>query len=314
MLKFILRRVLLIFPILLAVSIIVFILLHCGKGDPAVSYLRLSQIPPTDEAVALAREQLGLNKPLIAQYLDWLAKAVKLDFGLSYVTRRPVLPEILYYLPSTLQLAGASLLITIGASLPLGIWAALRRNCLPDHITRAISFFGVSIPNFWLGFVFIYVFAIRFHWLPAMGKGGISHLLMPAVTLAFMSLAINIRLIRSSILENLNARSVTFARARGLREWSVIGVHVLKNSFIPLMTSVGMHIGELLGGAVVVESVFSWPGVGRFAVSSIYNRDFPVMQCFILFMVVIFVACNLVVDVCYAWIDPRIRFGNEVKP
>jgi nickel transport system permease protein len=314
MLKFILRRVLLILPILLAVSVIVFILLHCGKGDPALSYLRLSQIPPTDEAITRAREQLGLNKPLITQYFDWLVRAVRLDFGLSYVTRRPVLPEILYYLPSTLLLAGTSLLITIGASVPLGMWAALKRDRLPDHVTRAISFFGVSIPNFWLGFVFIYVFAIRFHWLPAMGKGGVSHLLMPAVTLAIMSLAINIRLIRSSILENLNARSVTFARARGLRERSVIGVHVFKNSLIPMMTSVGMHIGELLGGAVVVESVFSWPGVGRFAVSSIYNRDYPVMQCFILFMVVIFVLCNLVVDVCYAWIDPRIRFGGEVKP
>lgn len=314
MLKFILRRVLLILPILLAVSVIVFILLHCGKGDPALSYLRLSQIPPTDEAIARAREQLGLNKPLITQYFDWLARAVRLDFGISYVTRRPVLPEILYYLPSTLLLAGASLLITIGASVPLGMWAALKRDRLPDHVTRALSFFGVSIPNFWLGFVFIYVFAIRFHWLPAMGKGGPSHLLMPAVTLAIMSLAINIRLIRSNILENLNARSVTFARARGLRERSVIGIHVFKNSLIPMMTSVGMHIGELLGGAVVVESVFSWPGVGRFAVSSIYNRDFPVMQCFILFMVVIFVVCNLVVDVCYAWIDPRIRFVGEVKP
>lgn len=313
MVKFILRRLLLLIPILLAVSLIVFILLHCGKGDPALSYLRLSQIPPTDEAVARAREQLGLNKPLVAQYLDWLGRAVRLDFGISYVTRRPVLPEILYYLPSTLLLAGASLLITLGASIPFGIWAALRRDRLPDHVTRAFSFFGVSIPNFWLGFVLIYIFAIRLHWMPAMGKGGLSHLVMPAMTLAIMSMAINIRLIRSSLLEHLNARSVSFARARGLKERSVIGIHVFKNALIPMLTSVGMHIGELLGGAVVVESVFSWPGVGRFAVGSIYNRDYPVMQCFILFMVVIFVVCNLVVDICYAWADPRIRFAGEER-
>jgi len=311
MLKFILRRLMLLVPILFIVSVLVFLVLRLGPNDPAMSYLRLSQIPPTDEALAAAREFLGLNKPLLTQYLDWIGRAARLDFGLSYVTRRPVLAEILYYLPSTLKLAGVSLLLTLIISIPLGMFAALHKDRWPDHLTRALSFFGVSMPNFWLGFLLMTIFAIWLRWLPPMGKGGFSHMIMPAFSLALMSMCINIRLIRASMLENLNTRSVLYARARGLRERTVIGVHVFKNSLIPVVTAVGMHVGELLGGAVVVESIFSWPGVGRFAVSSIYNRDYPVMQCFLLFMVMIFVICNLTVDICYALLDPRIRQGGE---
>jgi len=310
MLRFILRRLLLLAPLLLAVSILVFLILRLGPNDPAMSYLRLSQIPPTDESLAAAREFLGLNKPLLAQYLDWLGKAVRLDFGLSYVTRRPVLDDILYYLPATLKLAGVSLVLTLMVSVPLGMWAALNRDRWPDHATRALAFFGVSMPNFWLGFLLVLVFSIWLSVLPPLGRGTAAHMIMPAVSLALMSTAINIRLIRASMLENLSSRSVLYARARGLKERTVIGVHVFKNSLIPVVTAIGMHTGELLGGAVVVENIFAWPGVGRFAVSAIYNRDYPVMQCFILFMVVIFVVCNLLVDICYAWIDPRIRLAG----
>ncbi|WP_028579634.1 nickel ABC transporter permease subunit NikB [Desulfogranum japonicum] len=311
MLHFIFRRLLLLIPILFTVSVLVFLILRLGPNDPALSYLRLSQIPPTDEALATAREFLGLNKPLLVQYLDWAGRALRLDFGLSYVTHRPVLAEILYYLPATLELAGVSLLLTLLVSIPLGMWSALNKDCWPDHMTRAFAFFGVSMPNFWMGFLLVTVFSVWLHWLPPMGRGGISHLIMPAVSLALMSISINIRLIRASMLENLHTRSVLYARARGLRERTVIGVHVFKNSLIPVITAIGMHVGELLGGAVVVESIFSWPGVGRFAVSSIYNRDYPVMQCFLLLMVVIFVLCNLLVDICYAAIDPRIRLAGE---
>ena len=308
---FILRRLLLIIPLLFAVSVVIFLILRLGPNDPAMSYLRLSQIPPTDEAVATAREFLGLNKPLLLQYVEWLSRAARLDFGISYVTRRPVLAEILYYLPATLELAGLSLLLTLIISVPLGMWAALRKDRLPDHFTRFLSFFGVSMPNFWLAFLLVMVFSVWLHLLPPIGRGTPAHWIMPALSLALMSIAINIRLIRASMLENLDSRSVLYARARGLKERTVIGVHVMKNSMIPVVTAIGMHVGELLGGAVVVESIFSWPGVGRFAVSAIYNRDYPVMQCFILFMVVIFVVCNLLVDICYAWLDPRIRLGGK---
>jgi nickel transport system permease protein len=311
MLKFIIKRILILIPILLTVSIVVFVILRLGKGDPAMAYLRLSQIPPTQQALAEAREALGLNRPLPVQYLTWLGNAFRLDFGLSYVTHRPVLNDIFYYLPATLYLAGVSLIITILVSLPLGIMSAVYRERFPDHLTRAMAFVGVSTPSFWLGFLLVYVFSLKLGWLPPMGRGGPSHIVLPAMTLALMSMCINIRLIRASMLEQMSARFVLYARVRGVLDRWIIGCHVLKNSMIPVVTALGMHIGELLGGAVVVEIIFAWPGVGRYAVSAIYNRDYPVMQCFILIMTVIFVLCNLMVDILYAWIDPRIRFEGD---
>lgn len=310
MARFIAARIGLLIPILLAVSVIVFVMLRMGQGDPAMAYLRLSNIPPTAQALATARETLGLDRPYAEQYLDWLGKAVRGDFGISYVTRRPVLDELLYYLPATLYLAGVSLFLTLAGSLPLGIVAALKKDRLPDHLTRFFAYTGVSMPSFWLGFLLVYVFSVTLGWLPPMGKGGATHVIMPAFSLALMSLCINIRLIRTSMLENMDHRFVLYARARGLSERTVIGGHVLRNSLIPVVTAVGMHLGELLGGAVVVENVFAWPGVGRFAVSAIFNRDYPVLQCFLLMMTAIFVAVNLTVDIVYAVIDPRLRLGS----
>ncbi len=311
MLTFILRRVLLLIPLLLAVSILVFLILRLGENDPAMAYLRLSRIPPSDQALAAAREHLGLDRPWMIQYLSWLWRAVHLDFGLSYVTGTPVLERILYYLPNTLYLAGVSLLITITFSLPLGIFSALKKDRWFDHLSRAISFIGVSAPNFWLGFLLVFFFSVKLGWLPAMGTGTPLHIIMPAFALSLMSMCINTRLIRVSMLEQMNTRSVLYARVRGVLEKWVVGHHILKNSLIPVVTAIGMHIGELLGGAVVVEIIFAWPGVGGYAVSSIHNRDFPVMQCFILMMTMIFVFCNLATDILYAWLDPRIRYEGE---
>ncbi len=308
MLRYILRRILLLIPLLLAVSVIVFLILRLGENDPAMSYLRLSQIPPTDEALAAVREQLGLNRPLLVQYFDWLWKALHLDFGISYVTGAPVVERLLFYLPNTLYLGAVSLLLYLGLSLPLGMISALKKDRWPDQLTRVLAYTGVSTPAFWLGFLLVYVFAVKLGWLPALGMGGPAHVIMPAITLSLMSMCINTRLIRTSMLEQMNTRSVLYARIRGVLEKWVIGRHVMKNSMIPVVTAVGMHIGEMLGGAVVVEIIFAWPGVGRYAMSAIYNRDFPVMQCFILIMTVIFVVCNLVVDIMYAWLDPRIRY------
>ena len=311
MLRYILRRLALLPVILLAVSLVVFGILRLAPGDPAMSYLRLSQIPPTSENLALARETLGLNKPLAAQYAQWLNNAARLDFGRSYVTGRPVIDEILYYLPATMELAGASLCITLVLSAPLGVAAALRKDRAIDHMTRALAFAGVSIPNFWFGFLLVWLFSVQLGWLPPLGRGGLEHLVMPAVSLALMSLAVNTRLIRASMLETMHHRFILYARARGVPERVVVWRHMFVNALIPILTATGMHIGELLGGAVVVESVFSWPGVGRYAVSSIYNRDFPVLQCFMLVMTTIFVVCNLAVDIAYAVADPRMRLGGE---
>jgi nickel transport system permease protein len=185
---------------------------------------------------------------------------------------------------------------------------------LLDHATRLFAFVGVSTPSFWLGFLLVYLFAIRLGWLPPLGKGGLPHLVLPAATLALMSTAVNTRLIRASVLEHLSTRSVLYARARGVPERDVIGRHVLRNAMIPIVTAIGMHVGELLGGAVVVESIFAWPGVGRYAVSAIFNRDYPVLQCFTLLMTAIFVVCNLLVDVLYACLDPRLRLGGRTAP
>lgn len=311
MFRYIARRIGILIPILFLVSVLVFLMLRLAKGDPAMAYLRLSNIPPTAEALEEATRMLGLDLPLWEQYFRWAGRALRGDFGFSWVTGQPVLGEILYYLPATLKLTGMSLLLTLVFSIPLGVLAALRKDGWADHLTRAFAFMGVSMPSFWFAYILIFIFAVTLNVLPPMGMGGFAHIIMPATALALMSTAINIRFLRANMLENMHARSVLYARARGLSERRVIWGHVFRNSLVPVVTSIGMHLGELIGGAVVVEMVFAWPGVGRYAVMAIYNRDFPIMQCFLLVMTGIFVLCNLLVDILYAWIDPRIRLQGD---
>lgn len=311
MLAFTLRRLILLVPLLLAASLVIFLLLRLGPSDPAMDYLRLSRVPPTPQALEEARRMLGLDQPIATQYLDWLWRALHLDFGNSYATQRPVLPDLLYYLPATLQLAGVALVLTLGISFPLGMWAARYRDRFPDQAVRLLAFFGVSMPNFWLGFLLVLVFSVYLGWLPPMGMGGWTHIVMPAFAISLMSLCINARLLRASMLEVKGQRHVTYARLRGLSDLSVERSHVLRNALLPIITATGMHIGELIGGTLIIESIFGWPGVGRYAVSAIFNRDYPVIQCFTLLMVGIFVLCNLIVDIVYAWADPRIRLSAE---
>ncbi|MCZ7858911.1 MULTISPECIES: nickel ABC transporter permease subunit NikB [Agrobacterium] len=308
---FILRRVILLVPMLLGASLVIFLMLRLGPSDPAMDYLRLSKVPPTPQALADARQMLGLDRSIAVQYFDWLGKAVRGDFGVSYATQRPVLPDLLHFLPATLQLAGVALALTIGISVPLGVWAARYRERWPDQAVRFLAFLGVSMPNFWLGFLLVMVFSVHLGWLPPMGRGGIANIVMPAIAVSFMSLAINARLLRASMLEVAGQRHVRYARLRGLSEREVERSHILRNAWLPIITAMGMHIGELLGGTLVIESIFGWPGVGRYAVSAIMNRDYPVIQCFTLVMVTIFVVCNLIVDIIYAWADPRIRLSAE---
>lgn len=311
MMRFIFRRVLLLIPMLFGTSLFIFLILRLGPSDPALDYLRLSKIPPTPQAVESARELLGLDKPVMTQYFHWLSDALHLDFGISYATQKPVLPDLLYFLPATLQLAGLALALTIILSVPMGMLAARYREKWPDQLVRVIAFIGVSMPNFWLGFLLILLFSIHLGWLPPMGKGEAKHLVMPVIAISLMSLAINARLLRASMLEVAGQRHVRYARLRGLSEMTVERSHILRNAWLPVITAIGMHIGELLGGVLIIESIFSWPGVGRYAVSAIMNRDYPVIQCFTLLMVVIFVLCNLIVDIIYAIADPRIRLSAE---
>ncbi|MDQ0324903.1 nickel transport system permease protein [Rhodopseudomonas julia] len=308
---FILKRVLLLVPMLFGASLVIFLLLRLGPSDPAMDYLRLSKVPPTPQALEDARQMLGLDQPIFVQYFDWLNNALHLDFGVSFATQRPVLPDLLHYLPATLELAGVALALTLIVSIPLGVWAARYRERWPDQAVRLLAFVGVSMPNFWLGFLLVLLFSVNLGWLPSMGRGGISHLIMPAVAISFMSLAINARLLRASMLEVAGQRHVRYARLRGLSERKVERSHILRNAWLPIITAIGMHIGEMLGGTLIIESIFGWPGVGRYAVSAVLNRDYPVIQCFTLMMVVIFVVCNLIVDIVYAVADPRIRLSSE---
>jgi nickel transport system permease protein len=311
MLRFALRRLLALPLLLLLVSAVFFALLRLGRGDPALNYLRLSQVPATDAALALARHQLGLDRPLPLQYLDWLAGAVRLDLGTSWATQRPVLADILQAIPATLQLAGAAMAVVLLAGLPLGLLAALHRDRWPDHLTRALAFLGVSLPNFWLGFLLVLLFSVQLGWLPAMGRQGWASLVMPAIATGMVSLCVMLRLMRASVLGVLGDRHLVFARARGLPEHAVIGRHIVPNALIPPLTTLGLHLGEMLGGAMVVEMVFAWPGLGRYALLAISNRDYPALQGFVLSLTAVFVFCNLAVDLLYAWLDPRMRLGGR---
>ncbi|MFG6668419.1 nickel ABC transporter permease subunit NikB [Halomonas sp. HNIBRBA4712] len=308
---FILKRLMLLPLLLLAASILIFLLLRLGPSDPAMDYLRLSQVPPTPQALEHARALLGLDQPLLTQYVEWLSRALRLDFGVSYATQRPVFDDLMHFLPATLELAGVALALTLAVSIPLGRWAARHPHRGPDLLVRLIAFFGVSMPNFWLGFLLVLLFSVQLGWLPPMGRGSVAHLVLPAVAISLMSLCINARLLRASMLEVSGQRHVRYASLRGLDARRVERDHVFRNALLPIITATGMHVGELIGGTLIIESIFGWPGVGRYAVSAIFNRDYPVIQCFTLMMVTIFVVCNLIVDIVYAAADPRIRLSRE---
>ncbi|WP_159236553.1 nickel ABC transporter permease subunit NikB [Raoultella terrigena] len=311
--RYVLRRILLLLPMIFAASVIIFLMLRLGTGDPALDYLRLSNLPPTPEMVASTRAMLGLDQSLVTQYASWLWKALHLDFGLSFATQRPVIDDVMHFLPATLQLAGAALVIILLTSVPLGIWAARHRDRPADFIVRAIAFLGVSMPNFWLAFLLVMFFSVYLQWLPALGYGGWQHLILPAASIALMSLAINARLLRASMLEVAGQRHVTWARLRGLSDRQTERRHILRNASLPVVTAIGMHIAELIGGTMIIENIFAWPGIGRYAVSAIFNRDYPVIQCFTLVMVVVFALCNLTVDLLNAALDPRIRRHEGVR-
>jgi nickel transport system permease protein len=307
MLQYIVKRLLLLPPLVLAVSLVIFMFLRLSGAEPALAYLRAASIPLTDQSIAVAKRQLGLDKPIWDQYWHWLTDAAQLDFGTSYMTGRPVWDDILYFLPATLQLSAFALFITLALSLPLAVWAARYRDKWPDFSIRGLAFIGVSIPNFWLAFMLVLLFAVQLQWLPAMGYGGLSHMLLPGFAIAFMSLCINARLLRASMLEAQGQRYVRYARMRGISERQIERTHILRNSLLPIITAVGMHIGELIGGALVVETIFAWPGVGRYVLNAISNNDYPVIQCFTLLLTMIFILCNLLIDIAYALLDPRIR-------
>lgn len=307
MLTYVGRRILAVVPVLFGVTLAVFSMLFLVPGDPVK--IMLAEFVTTPDQIAQMRAQLHLDEPVIEQYGRFVANALRGDLGVSIRSRRPVAAEIAENVGSTGLLALASMMVAIGLGVPLGLLAALGRNSWLDVAAMVVALLGVAMPSFWLGFLLIFVFSLHLGWLPATGGGDLPHLVMPAVALGMIAAAIIARLTRSSMLEVLGQDYVRTARAKGLGGASVIVRHALRNALIPVVTVFGLQFGNLLAGAVIVETVFSRPGLGRLIVGGILAKDFPLVQGTVLFVAAAYVLINVVVDVAYAYVDPRIRIG-----
>jgi peptide/nickel transport system permease protein len=333
MLSYIVKRVLGVIPVLLCVSMLVFGFLRLIPGDPALIMLGERATP---ENIARVREQLGLNKPIYEQYLTFVSHALRGDLGRSILRQEPVAQEILRRFPATIELALAALLFAVVVGIPAGVISAVRRGSWFDASSMLVALTGVSMPIFWLGLMLIYLFAVVLHLLPTGGRldagtqfvpitnlvlvdsllrgnipvfvQGLRHLLLPALALGTIPMAIIARMTRSSMLEVLGQDYVRTAHAKGLAARTVVVRHALRNAWLPIITVVGLQVGILLSGAILTETVFSWPGIGRWLVDAIYARDYPIVQGITLVIALIFVVVNLSVDILYALVDPRIRF------
>jgi len=303
--KYIIKRLLYLIPVLLGVSFIIFTMMYLTPGDPA-RIMMGDNAPP--EAIEALREQLGLNDPFLVQYGNWLRRLIlEGDAGVSYQTRRPVMGEIMERFPATLQLAAAGVVVSVSIGIPLGIISATKQYSIFDKLSMFFALLGVSMPAFWQAMLLILLFSLHLGWLPPSGLGTFNHLILPAITIGTGSAAIIARMTRSSMLEVIRQDYIRTARAKGQVEFIVVTRHALKNALIPIITVVGLQFGALLGGAVLTESVFSIPGIGRLMVDSISSRDFPVVQGGVLFIAVTFSLINLLVDIVYAFVDPRIK-------
>jgi len=310
--RYLLRRLVYLVPVWLGISFIAFALANLTPGDPARLMLQRDLgRQPTGGEVAAAREALGLDDPFIVRYGRWLGGAVSGDLGTSYRTGEPVLGALLGRFPNTFQIATLGLLGAIALALPLGILAAVWRNSPLDHLSRALALIGAAMPSYWVAYLLILVFAVHLHLLPVAGRGTWQHLLLPSVTLGLAASASLMRLTRSEMLEVLSQDFVRTGWAKGLEPRTVIVGHALRNALLPVMTVAGMRFAGLLGGAVIVETIFAWPGIGKFVLDSIFDRDYPVIQGFVVFMGTVFLLINLMVDLGYAALDPRIRLAGR---
>lgn len=305
--RYLIQRLLSTIPVVLGVSIAVFAMLHLVPGDPI--QMMLGEFQTSPEQIEKLKAQLYLDKPLPEQYLRFMSNAVQGDLGYSIRSKRPVMDEIRDNLPSTLILTLAGLAIAVVVGMTLGIVAAVKQNTWADLAAMIMAMLGVSMPSFWLGLLLIFGFSLKFNWFPATGGGGFKHLVLPAITLGLGASAIIARLTRSTMLEVLRQEYIITARAKGLRNSVVIVRHALRNAMIPTITILGLQFGQLLAGTVVIETVFGRPGIGRLIVAAILEKDFPLVQGIVLFIALAYVLINLLVDVLYAVLDPRIRLG-----
>ena len=304
--NFILKRLISIIPILVGISFLSFFIINLSPSDPAEVALRVNEIVPTEEAIETMREELGLDKPFFERYKTWLSSSLKGDFGTSYVNKKMVSDEIAKALPATLKLASVSLVITLVISIGAGVYCAVYENSIGDKITRVIIFLSTAMPSFWVGILLIWIFSVKFNLFPTSGMEKASSVVLPAITLSLSYISTYVRLIRNNMVQNKRENYVLYARVRGLRESTIIK-HVFKNSLQTSITALGMSIPKLIAGTVVVENIFAWPGIGRLCVTAIYNRDYPIIQAYILIMALLFVVCNLLVDIFSAVLDPRMR-------
>jgi len=333
--RYIAKRLLNLLPVILGITLLVFAFLHLIPGDPAITMLGDRATPQQVEAL---RERMGLNQPLPLQYFKFLWDLIRLDFGTSIITGVPIAEEIRIRWPATFELSVAAMLVASILGIPAGVLAAVRKNSFVDNLTMSGSLLGVSLPVYWLGLLLIYLFAVNLNWLPPSGrlsidagfsfkpitgfyvldallqlnfkalKDVLDHLILPALTLGTIPLAILARITRSAMLEVLSQDYIRTARAKGLLERWVIFKHALKNALLPVVTIIGLQFGTLLGGAILTETIFSWPGIGSWIYEGILNRDYPVVQGGVVFVAVAFVLINLIVDLSYAFLDPRIQY------
>ena len=304
MYKYILKRLLMMIPILLGVTFIIFYLTYITPGDPAIMMLGEGASP---EALESLREEMGLNDPFLVRYVNYVFNALQGDLGRSYFTRRGVAEEIFARFPTTLRLAFYGTILSVLIGIPLGILSATKQYTVFDNSATALGLLGVSIPNFWLGLMLIILFALNLGWLPPSGVATPSAWILPIITLGTGSAALVMRITRSSMLEVIRQDYIRTARAKGQKESVIIWKHALRNALLPVVTAIGLDFGLLLGGAVLTETIYAIPGLGRYMVDSIRTRDFPIIQGGVLFLALVFSMVNLLVDILYAYIDPRIK-------
>ncbi len=305
MLRFLARRLSLTVLVLVGVATLVFSLIHLIPGDPAQAMLGEAA---SQQDVEDLRRRLGLDRPLMEQYVTFLRGLVKGDLGTSFRTGQPVTSQIVERMPATMELAAAAMIVAMVVAIPLGIAAAVKRGTLVDHTAMVLALSGVSIPNFWLGPLLAIVFAVELGWLPVSGRGTWAHLVLPAISLGAALAAILARMMRATLLEELRELYVVAARARGVSRARAVLRHAFRNSLIPVVTIIGLQFGAVLTGAVITETVFAWPGIGRLLIQSIGFRDYPLVQGCILLIAITYVAVNLLTDLLYGVLDPRIRF------
>jgi ABC-type dipeptide/oligopeptide/nickel transport system permease component len=306
MTAFIIRRLLLSIPTLLGVLVVAFLLLFVAPGDPVQAMVGERA---DEQTIARLRQELHLNDPLYVQFGHYVAGIARGDLGKSYITNRPIRKDILERFPKTLQLAGAAMLLATICGVTLGIFSARQPGGMIDRVGLAVAYLGISFPVYWVGLLLILLFAVTLHWLPPSGFGGVRYLVLPALALGMRSIAFLARMTRSSMLDALSADYVRTARAKGLGERLVVGRHALRNALIPIITVLGLDFGAYLTGSILTETVFSWPGLGRYVVNAIARRDLPAIQGSVLFLSAVFVLVNLLTDIAYAKADPRVTYA-----